>query len=130
MSLTGSQGSQALFGYVGWAFLAGIVFLVLFFIARFVYEQAYLKGYYYNIASDHLIIRKGVFNITEVIIPFKNVQNVFLDQDIFDRLFRLYDVHLSTITPISGLEGHIDGLSAENASKIRDLLLRQIKPSK
>ncbi|MCX6802073.1 MAG: PH domain-containing protein [Candidatus Diapherotrites archaeon] len=108
---------------------AAIIF-VIFAIAKFLYEKAYLKGYYYNIASDHLVIRKGVFNITEVIIPFKMVQNVFLDQDIFDRAFKLYDVHLSTITTISGLEGHIDGLSEKNASAIRDLLLRQIKPAK
>lgn len=105
----------------------GIVFLILIAIIKFVFEIFYLKNYYYNFTEDCLLIRKGVLNITEVIIPFGRIQNVFVDQDIFDRLFGLWDVHVSTVTMHSMMEGHIDGLNAENAKTIAGLILEKIK---
>jgi membrane protein YdbS with pleckstrin-like domain len=50
-----------------------------------------------------------------------------MDQDIFDRFFRLWDVHVSTATTMSGMEAHVDGVNEENAEAIRKLLLAKIK---
>lgn len=107
--------------------LYGIAFLIFIATIKFVYEIFYLKSYYYNLTEDCLLIRKGVFNITEVIIPFERIQNVFVDQDIFDRIFGLWDVHVSTVTVHSMMEGHIDGLNQQNAKLLAELLLGKIK---
>jgi membrane protein YdbS with pleckstrin-like domain len=75
-------------------------------------------------------LRKGVITITEVTIPYNKVQNIFVNQDLFDRIFKLYDVHLSTIGTVSQMELHIDGVSKETAEKLRDWLLNRIKVRK
>ena len=107
--------------------LYGTAFLVLITAIKFVYEIFYLKSYYYNFTEDCLLIRKGVFSITEVIIPFERIQNVFVDQDIFDRIFSLWDAHVSTVTAHSMMAGHIDGLNQQNAKILSDLLLEKIR---
>ncbi|MBN1941573.1 MAG: PH domain-containing protein [Candidatus Diapherotrites archaeon] len=111
------------------ALFYGLILLVFLAILKFVYEIFYLKAYYYNLTEDCLLIRKGLFNIKEIIIPFSRIQNVFVDQDIFDRIFGLWDVHVSTVTPHSMMQGHIDGLSLQNARIISDMLLGKIKQS-
>jgi membrane protein YdbS with pleckstrin-like domain len=105
----------------------GLAFLVAITAIKFVYEIFYLKSYYYNFTEDCLLIRKGVFSITEVIIPFERIQNVFVDQDIFDRIFSLWDAHVSTVTAHSMMGGHIDGLNQQNAKILSDQLLEKIK---
>ena len=85
------------------------------------------RSYYYNFTSDMLIIRKGVISIKEICLPFDKIQNVFVDQDIFDRLFGLFDVHVSTVSENSAMEAHIDGLSMENANHLKEVLLTKIK---
>ena len=103
------------------------VFCATLLILKFIYEIVYLKGYYYNFAQDVLVIRKGVFTIKEITVPFNLVQNVFVDQDIFDRAFSLWDVHLSTVTFRSEMQCHIDGLSEQNAKTLNEMLLKRIK---
>ena len=109
-----------------WA-LPLIAFFAVLLILKFIYEIVYLKGYYYNFAQDVLVIRKGVFTIKEITVPFSLVQNVFVDQDIFDRAFSLWDVHLSTVTFRSEMQCHIDGLSEQNAKSLNELLLKRIR---
>jgi membrane protein YdbS with pleckstrin-like domain len=54
------------------------------------------------------------------------LQDVYVDQDILDRIFSLYDVHVSSATIISGNLSHIDGLNKENAQAIKNLILSGI----
>ena len=58
------------------------------------------------------------------------MQDVYVDQDIFDRMFGLWDVHVSTATMMSGMEAHIDGVKRENAMKLREMLLQKIRSKK
>ncbi|MEM4663188.1 MAG: PH domain-containing protein [Candidatus Diapherotrites archaeon] len=114
------QWSMQVFAY-------GIVILLLLTIANYIHEIYYLKSYYYNFTEDCLLICKGVFNVKEITIPFDRIQNVFVDQDIFDRIFSLWDVHVSTVAPQSIIEGHIDGLNEQNAKALKEMLLSRIK---
>jgi uncharacterized membrane protein YdbT with pleckstrin-like domain len=93
----------------------------------FLYETYYLKFYYYDLSKDTLTIRKGVFGKSQIYLPFEKIQNVYLDQDIFDRLFGLYDIHVSTVGVTSFRLCHIDGLTKENASMLLPVLLKQVK---
>ncbi|MCX6800865.1 MAG: PH domain-containing protein [Candidatus Diapherotrites archaeon] len=108
------------------AVFAGLIVmaLILLILIILIHQWLYLKGYYYNVSIDAVFIRKGVINSNEIILPFKMIQNVFVDQDILDRLFGLYDVHISTVTNTSAFLSHIDGVNKENAEKVRDIISR------
>jgi len=108
----------------------GIYFAVIICVllaAKLVHEYAYWKVYYYNASSDILVIRKGVFHRKEIAIPFSKIENIYLDQDVFDRAFGLWDLHFETPTLRSSMEAHIDGLSEKDGMTLRDMLLKQIK---
>jgi membrane protein YdbS with pleckstrin-like domain len=110
-----------------------IIFLVLFLLVIpflcYIYQKAYYKIYFYDASEDFLIIKKGVFTPRETTLPFEKINDVYIDQDLLDRGFKLFDVHFSTATEQSGLNAHIDGLNQENATKMRDLVLASIKKS-
>lgn len=103
------------------ALFGGLVLLLV------VYEWLYLWTYYYDIGEHFIKIRKGVVIRREITIPYGRIQDVYVDQDVLDRLFMLYDVHMATATDISEVEAHIDGLSRRNAEIVRDLLLKQME---
>lgn len=99
---------------------------VLIFILKYIYEVFYMKYYFYNLVDKNLIIKKGVFSRNEITLPINRLQDVYVDQDIFDRIFGLYDVHVSSATSISVKLSHIDGLNKENAQIIKNLILSGI----
>lgn len=96
---------------------------ILFLILKYIYEVFYLKYYFYDLVGKNLIIKKGVFSKNEITLPINRLQDVYVDQDILDRIFGLYDVHVSSATIISGNLSHIDGLNKENAQAIKNLIL-------
>jgi membrane protein YdbS with pleckstrin-like domain len=73
-----------------------------------------------------LIIRKGVFAPQEITVPFGRIQDVYVDQDIFDRLLGIYDVHISTATAASTVRAHIDGVDKKVAEELRTLILDKV----
>lgn len=101
-------------------------FFVLLIIIRYIYEVFYLKYYHYDLIKKNLIIKKGVFSKNEITLPINKIQDVYVDQDILDRIFGLYDVHVSSATMISGNLSHIDGLNNKNADIIKKLILKEI----
>jgi membrane protein YdbS with pleckstrin-like domain len=107
--------------------LAIFGFMAVILLITFIYEYFYYKSYYYDCSQDTLTIRKGVFGKSEIYLPFKMIQNVFMDQDLFDRMFGIYDVHVSTVGAASYSLCHIDGLDKENADRIVEILMKQIK---
>ncbi len=108
-----------------------ILWFILAFVAiifvTFIYQRLYLKYYYYDASRDTLTIRKGVIGRHQIFLPFEKIQNVFVDQDLFDRIFGIYDVHVSTVGAASIAMCHIDGLKKENADKLRTILMQQVK---
>lgn len=104
-----------------------IAFYVLMFIIQIWYQTEYYKRYFYDIEKDFLIIKKGVIMPHETMLPYEKLQDVYMDQDLFDRMFKLWDVHVSTATAMSGYEAHIDGVSHENAESLRELILNKIR---
>jgi membrane protein YdbS with pleckstrin-like domain len=103
------------------------LFLLLIIIALvYFYQRWYFAVYFYDLTDDYIIIKKGPITPREITIPYERVQDVYVDQDIWDRLFRLYDVHLSSATVSSGMEAHIDGVEREAADGLRALLLETV----
>lgn len=92
----------------------------------YAYQYWYFMVYYYDLNQDYIVIKKGPITPREITIPYERVQDVYVDQDIFDRLFGIYDVHLSSATISSGMEAHIDGVEKEGADGLRQLLLETV----
>jgi membrane protein YdbS with pleckstrin-like domain len=104
-----------------------ITLYIIIFMIQLWYQNQYYKRYFYNIATDFLVIKKGVIMPHETMLPYEKLQDVYMDQDLFDRIFNLWDVHVSTATAMSGHEAHIDGVNRENAEKLRELILNKIR---
>jgi membrane protein YdbS with pleckstrin-like domain len=107
-------------------FLITLIILAVIVLLTFLYQKWYFAVYFYELTPDFIVIKKGPITPKEITIPYERVQDVYVDQDIFDRMFGLYDVHLSSATISSGMEAHIDGLESQAAGGLRDLLLKTV----
>ncbi len=101
--------------------------LALFY---FWYERKYFERYYYDIRNDFLVIKKGVFAPRETTLPYEKLQDVYMDQDLLDRIFNLWDLHVSSATAMSGYAAHIDGVNISNAETMKNMILEKIRGSK
>ncbi|MDO8592328.1 MAG: PH domain-containing protein [bacterium] len=107
-----------------------IFFSLILFLAAFIpyawYVKIYIKKYYYDAGDNFVTIKKGVFAPTEIHVQYQKIQDVYVDQDILDRLMGIYDVHIASATVTSGIEAHIDGVDARGAEGLKNLLLNKI----
>ncbi len=107
--------------------IGGLVFLLVVAAVGFLYEKAYFDRYKYSGTPTTLCIQKGVFGFDSIYVPYSRIQNVFVDQDLFDRLLGLADVHVSTVGSGSAVHAHIDGVSVQTAEKLKRELLNRVK---
>lgn len=108
---------------------APIMFTALAIISigvKYLYEAYYLETYFYDINTDILLIKKGVFGYRQLTIPLSKIQSVYVDRDILDYALGLYDVYVSTVTERSVLDAHIDGLTKECAQAISDIIVERV----
>ncbi len=108
------------------AFIGLLIFAVAIFLV-YLYQRWYFSVYFYDLMPDYVVIRKGPIAPREITLPYERIQDVYVDQDIFDRILGLYDVHLSTATMTSGMEAHIDGVEKAGADGLRSQLLATIQ---
>lgn len=87
----------------------------------------YYVSYFYDIDGPNFVIKKGIVAKREVTLPFSRITDVYLDQDVLDVFFGLYDLHISTPTAESGRFAHIDGLDRRGATQLRELILARIQ---
>lgn len=109
--------------------IVDIIFALIIIIEP-IYQYWYYKTYFYDVRYDFLVIKKGVIMPRETILNYEKIQDVYMDQDLLDRIFNLWDVHVSTATTMSGAQAHIDGVNHDNAIAIRDLILLKIRKGK
>ncbi|MBW7960241.1 PH domain-containing protein [Patescibacteria group bacterium] len=103
------------------------IFYFMFIVLVFIYQKIYIKYYFYHIGDNYLSIKKGIFAPHEIIVPWEKIQDIYVDQDVFDRILGLYDVHISTATIISRATAHIDGVNQKNAYELRTILLEKVR---
>lgn len=121
-----SNGQFSLLTPIIWSILIVLILFFLIFLLTYIYQKWYFEVYFYDLTENFIIIRKGVVTPREITIPYERVQDVYVDQDILDRMFGLYDVHLSSATITSGFEAHIDGVEKPAADGLRQQLLKVI----
>ncbi|HQT45260.1 MAG TPA: PH domain-containing protein, partial [Candidatus Micrarchaeota archaeon] len=105
--------------------LLGLYFLSAIIV--YLYERVYMQKYFYDMNGDSLVIRKGVFGWSEIIVPFKNIQSIYVDQDWYDVGFDLWDVWITTVTQESGPMAHIDGVSRADAERLAKALAERVE---
>ena len=111
----------------GLSVLVGIFAAIVSIVLYGLYVKSYIKRYYYSGSEDFVTIKKGVFAPTEIHVQYQKIQDVYVDQDILDRIMDLYDVHLASATITSGMEAHIDGVDHAGAEGLKNFLLEQIR---
>ncbi len=102
-------------------------FLFLIILLTYLYQRWYYAVYFYDLTDDFVVIKKGPITPTEITIPYERIQDVYMDQDLLDRFFGLYDVHLSSATASSGMEAHIDGVERPAADGLKQTLLETVR---
>lgn len=115
--------NNSFFGIISFA-IVSLLFLII--LLTYLYQLWYYNVYFYDLTPDYVIIKKGPITPREITIPYERVQDVYVDQDLLDRLFGLYDVHLSSATISSGMEAHIDGVEKPAADGLRAALLQTV----
>lgn len=90
------------------------------------YIKTYIKRYYYSGEEHFITIKKGVFAPTEIHVQWQKIQDVYVDQDILDRIMGLYDVHIASATATSGIEAHIDGIDQASAEGLKQFFLNKV----
>jgi len=109
-----------LFGYL---LIGGTgLILLLFIISIFIYEYYYYKLYYYNFTNEGAEVKKGVITVATGHIRYDRLQSIYIDQDLLDRIFGLYNIHYETAGEKSGFYSHVDGLPKESADKLVNFL--------
>lgn len=111
-----------IFTLFGFFFLLGVIAVL-----SYLYQRWYFAVYFYDILDDYIVIKKGPIAPKEITIPWERIQDVYVDQDILDRMFGLFDVHLSTATITSGMQAHIDGVEQQAADGLREALLEKVR---
>ena len=91
-----------------------------------IYQFLYWRRYHYDMDEKNIVIRKGVIAQKEITLPFSRMTDVYVQQDAFDAVLGLYDVHFSTPTQEPGQFAHIDGVSRIGAQQLRQMVLKQV----
>lgn len=124
--MLGSIGQDAI-GWLGTATFGIFGFLFVVILLTYLYQRWYFAVYFYDLTPDFIQIKKGPITPREITIPYERIQDIYVDQDLLDRIFGLYDVHLSSATVSSGMEAHIDGVEKQGAEGLRAILLETVK---
>lgn len=103
--------------------LGSFAIWLIFVALLYYYQKWYFATYYYEIKPDYISIKKGPITPNEINIVYQKIQDVYVDQDLLDRIMGLYDVHIATATFSSGNLAHIDGVEKDAAYGLRDELL-------
>jgi uncharacterized protein len=100
-----------------WAIPAAFVLLLLW-CALLVPRQVRAMGYAER--ADDLLIRKGILFRSMVVVPYGRMQYVDVQAGPLARAFGIAQVQLHTASP--GTDAAIDGLPADEATRLRDQL--------
>lgn len=108
--------------------LIGFILFIMLVVALVYawYLKEYIRRYYYAGEEHFITIKKGFFAPTEIHVQWQKIQDVYVDQDILDRVMGLYDVHIASATATSGIEAHIDGVDKAAAEGLKKFLLSKV----
>ena len=110
-----------------WLPFLGVSLPVISIILVYIYQVLYYKSYFYDFQDNNATIKKGVVSQSTGYVRYERIQNVYVDQDVLDRIFGLFDVHYETAGETSNTYSHVDGLSQENSKILIKFLNNKIR---
>lgn len=113
--------------FVAGALSAAVIVFVLLMGLFAWYYKTYIRLYFYEGGENFITIKKGVFAPKEIHVQYQKIQDVYVDQDILDRIMGLYDVHIASATGASGMEAHIDGVEEDVANGLKEFFLAKVQ---
>lgn len=122
-----SEGLPGIWNWFGYFIGTALILYIIAVLLRAWYIKTYIRRYYYDCNDNFVTIQKGVFSPTEIHVQYQKIQDVYVDQDILDRIMGLYDVHIASATASSGIAAHIDGVEQNVAEALKELLLSKIR---
>lgn len=127
-----SSGGFRYFSTFFFLFLGTLLVVILLVCITIILQILYYRYYFYDVTEKEIIIKKGVVSRKEVIVPFSKIQDIYVDQDFLDRIFGLYDVHLSTAAAAMGsyMLAHMDGVNALNSEALKKMLIERVRSTK
>lgn len=113
--------AQEIFIGLIWLFVVPIPFAILSY-----------ENYKYELQKDRIYIEKGVIWKKYISIPYERVQNVDILRGPLARMFGLSDLQIQTAGSSTQLmvEGRLQGVSVEEANKLREEILSKISGKK
>ena len=84
---------------------------------------SYFK-FYFHIENDELIIQKGIFNRTNLNIPFDRIQTINIKQNVIHQLLNVVELEVDT-AGTKKAEFSFDALSKSKAEALRSILLKK-----
>lgn len=99
--------------------------LILIGLLEYISQKLHYNFYFYDLTQDFIIIKKGSILTKEITIPYERVQDVYITQDILDKMLDLYDVRFSKPNTSSGREIRIDGLEKGAADGLKKIVLEK-----
>ncbi len=109
-----------------WLLIIAIIIPFISIFGIYIYQTYYYKLYFYDFKEGSAEIKKGVISQSTGHVRYERIQNIYIDQDILDRIFGLYDVHYETAGETSGIYSHVDGLNKKNSDKLVEFLNNQL----
>ncbi|MFH1722002.1 MAG: PH domain-containing protein [Candidatus Altiarchaeota archaeon] len=107
-----------------------IVFLIVIMGFFSWYSRRFFEVFVFEPRKDHFFTRKGVIVPSYTLIPYKNIQDIHLEQTVFDRIFGLWSVQIFSATYDPRGSDMIFGLNKENAENLKTEIFSKVKEVK
>ncbi|OYT54380.1 MAG: hypothetical protein B6U72_02785 [Candidatus Altiarchaeales archaeon ex4484_2] len=107
----------------------GLVFILALtgIIAASWYTREFFKTFIYEPRKDYFFSRKGVVTPSYTLIPYKNIQDIHMEQSIYDRIFGLWSMKIYSATFSTRGSDIIFGLSKKTAERLKTELLERMR---
>ena len=105
-------------------YLIFIGFLLIQCIAGIIVPILQRAPFHYATEENFLTVKQGILSKQQRHIPYGVIQNLFVEQDLFDRFFGLASL---TIENASQSNVNIPGLTEEDAETLKEIILQKMK---
>ncbi|RDU23615.1 PH domain-containing protein [Anaerosacchariphilus polymeriproducens] len=102
--------------------IVGIIWIGYSIIGLFLYPWIEYCQWGYQITEDKVVIHKGIFFLTEIMIPIVRIQHISMSQGPIFRALGLHRIEISVATS----NFHIVGIKKETAEKIVESLKEKL----
>lgn len=120
----------AFFFHMALLYIISFLILLIFSVFFIWYSREFFRTFIYEPREIFFFSRKGVITPSYTLILYENIQDVHLEQTIFDRIFGLWKVKIYTATHSHRGADNIFGLSYESANKLKMAIFAKMKEVK